>query len=1057
MSGRMRVFAWFALLASGVSAASGQVTFDSTGQLLVEDGNLRLSFRSAALVSMVNKQTGQEYLISPGPNWIALSRFDLAGAPTSLTPAAWRPAGQGSSRPSASLDFRGELGKMTLTVGVDRDSDEIFLQVTCDAASPGLQSVQWGFFGLDLNAGKLVIPGQAGTYFSGDSSPNFVGLDYPTHWESQFAVYEHRKGSVLVYAHEQAPNFKRLHASRQNGNLDFGFEIFAVAPWSDAVSVPAIEWRFKGFAGDWREPTAYYKSWWKSVGPKRPTPLPDWVKDIRAVATIRFLDTGIIDELATRVDPAKTLLYLVDWRKAGFDLNYPDYTPSDSAAAFAAQARRQGFRIMLHTSALGVSQTNPNYDLVKARQLRLPNSLEPLGWLWDLDPGDIRRVAYISPCSPAYRKLYIDSIRPAVEALQPDAIHLDAGGTIQNDGNGLFEGTNTIQGMIQFQSELLAAYPGLAFGYESLTEINAPFISFSQRWSSDSPGHPIGTYLFGDDTLPFGFLDQPAPDEDSYISYLKRYEQQGIMPTAPIRSRSDFDSAYPRLELLLRQFRIWQDNGFAPDWSRTSEAGTFYYKSPDGQTQATLRQGDSEVTLDIGGRELYHRLRGSTSAATDLRIRNWPGYSATGVTGLNPAEEYWLETDAALPDTLPHIEQTPGDVHIGNGSFLGPDFALVNLQVNRPPTYSFSEEFAMATKGTFYRGVGDRGLINGAAAAIMPVLVGNRIRNSALVMQPPYRAVLGGVAYTEFTVKVPNVTGVTFQFDAALADTSNRHLPTVFAVWVNGQEIWRNWIGAGGWSTQSLDLTPWHGQTIKLRLISGPDANQNPMKAFACWSSLSILTLPSLPDREILLRLPSSANVQSTLPVPMRAVDAMGLWAARTPIPTDFVVFTGSPTQAQAGDDLLDLPATRFRRTRDGMPSVYEGSGNAVVRALPASAGNSITGLYIEPPTDGRIYSSWAVRLPAGAAGLSFAYGLLESPPDVAFQPPFYSGASFHVFVNGEEVFSENAYAPGPHAGRVELSRWAGQPVVIQVAVDAEGTAIFDWCYFSSVRLAGSN
>jgi hypothetical protein len=59
--------------------------------------------------------------------------------------------------------------------------------------------------------------------------------------------------------------------------------------------------------------------------------------------------------------------------------------------------------------------------------------------------------------------------------------------------------------------------------------------------------------------------------------------------------------------------------------------------------------------------------------------------------------------------------------------------------------------------------------------------------------------------------------------------------------------------------------------------------------------------------------------------------------------------------------------------------------------------------------------------------------------------------------VNGEEVFSENAYAPGPHAGRVELSRWAGQPVVIQVAVDAEGTAIFDWCYFSSVRLAGSN
>jgi hypothetical protein len=139
------------------------------------------------------------------------------------------------------------------------------------------------------------------------------------------------------------------------------------------------------------------------------------------------------------------------------------------------------------------------------------------------------------------------------------------------------------------------------------------------------------------------------------------------------------------------------------------------------------------------------------------------------------------------------------------------------------------------------------------------------------------------------------------------------------------------------------------------------------------------------------------------------------------------------------------------------MPSVYESSSNAVVRALPTSSGNGITGLYIEPPTDGRIYSSWAVQLPTDAKWLSFAYGLLEHSPDFDLLPPFYSGASFHVLVNGEEVFSREAFTPGPRAGGVDVSRWAGQAVLIQLAADAEGTAIFDWCYFASVRLAGSN
>ncbi len=199
----------------------------------------------------------------------------------------------------------------------------------------------------------------------------------------------------------------------------------------------------------------------------------DWTREIYSVITILYLDIGALEPLSKQTDPRRTLLHIVPWRKDGFDINYPDYTPAADAKPFIEKAKELGFRIMLHTNALGISETNSNYERFKPLQLKTPNTKELVGWLWDLEPGHIRRLAYINPASSEYRKLFIESIRPAIEELKPDALHLDAGGTIQNDGNGIIEGMNTIQGLIRYQQDLQEAFPGLALGYESITEINS--------------------------------------------------------------------------------------------------------------------------------------------------------------------------------------------------------------------------------------------------------------------------------------------------------------------------------------------------------------------------------------------------------------------------------------------------------------------------------------------------------------------------------------------------------------------------------------------------------
>lgn len=1048
-----RLLTFIALLAS---TAAAQVSLDAAkNELTLETDSTKLVLRGAAIATLVNKHNGTNYVVQQGVDWISLNLETPVEKP--MTGGAWElVTNEATGEKQARIPFRDETRSILLHAGVDSSTGEIFVRPEGSSSNPGVQSIFWGAFGLDLVNGKMIIPGQAGTWYGNGTTPNIVGLDYPVHWESQFFVYEHTKGSVLIYANDATPHFKRLHASRENGTLDFGFEVFAVAPWDSATTVPAVEWRFKSFPGDWKEPTSYYREWWQRVRPPVNVPQdPEWSKDVNVVLTILYLDFPTLEFLAKAVNASKTMLYLTDWRKDPFDVNYPDYSWTENTKKYIERARELGFRIMLHANLLGVSETNPGYAAVGRYQLRTANDKQQIGWLWDLEPGHIRRLAYISPNIPEYRKLFIDSIRPAIQELKPDALHLDAGGAIVNDGNGLYQGRNTIQGLAEFHAEIRANFPELLLGYESLTEINAPYIRYAQRWSSITPPHPISTFLNGEKVLSFGFLDQPHADENEFTSYLKRYEGQGILPTAPVASMDDFDETRPRTYRLFELFRLWQDHQFRPDWETDWNGAVFRYRSRDGKTTAHVEHVDNFVRLVIGDEVFYERVQNAAAVESPHYVRDWPAFEEGRLVGLDPTEQYWIEPEMPRPNSLPHLAALPPELRVGKQTFVSPEFGLFSVERNNRPSFDFASQFWQARTGTMFTSpLRERPMVAGALARVNPVLVGGKLRNSVLLMHPPYQGIVGGVTFTEYEVEVPQAPRVEFQFEVAIADIPQRKEPATFVVWINGVEAWRNYVGTGAWVPGRVDLTRYAGSTIKLRVISGPGPRNIATYAFTCWSELRIVTATESPTYSFEVRSPEGVAAASET-VQLQTGESDKTWRATVDVPGRFVLFVKPPTDAELGKSLFDYPYTASRSAFNSLPSPYKSDWNVVVRSIPTES--AVTRLlFAQPPRNGRVYTNWTLRLPENVQSLDFDYGLMEPEEAYRHLNIQYSGAEFIILVNGEQVFQSEARLAGPRSGRIDLSRWAGKPVLIQVAVDAAGSAIFDWCFFSKMELRGA-
>ena len=1023
-------------------------TFSSTGTTLtVSTATLQVTFSGAEITSVTNLLTGESYLRNPSSAMqVDLALVQLPSAPLAAV-GSWMVNSAGTS---AALTFTDSNRTISVTVSADPATQQIVIDLDGQAKQGGVEWLVWGITGFDMSAGQFVLPAMGGLTLNGASLSAASSYSFfHSNWEAPFLLFQGKDGGVNLYSTDAKLLCKNLTISpnfQQTANASIQVE--APGPWSTATEAGPIEWRLAAYAGDWQAGARTYRDWHNSSAPPAPlTGARAWVNNIRTV--IEYADAppyqnSTLDALAAVLNPAQTLLYLVDWRTNRYDVGYPDYNWDPSVPSFITHAHTLGFHVMLHTDALGVSPSSPDFAAVQQYQIKDALTLSPQGWNWNLPASTPNRYAIVNPAAPAWRQLFVARVTPAVQTLQADAIHLDFSAAF-NDGNGLISGMNSNQGFAQLEQDLLTAFPGLVLGIEENFDAIAPRASFSQPlyWSSSglspaavSPA-PVSAYALPNVTR-YWHLGTTDPNTAGFVPNLSQYEGQAVLPTL----RTEISSyTQPDVARFMNVIGAFQKYNLAPAWDAAWNGAVVEYQGTGGVTAALTDTGSLvQFTLQQAGASsvLYSRAHGVNQIDSPLSVPNWPAFNGTVTLGLDPSNQYWLDT-TPKPASLPHISSLPAGARLalGASTLVTPQFSYFGIL---PPAsqsgFDFIANLWLVNSGVTYNGA-DYPLANGATANLQTMVVGG-VSRQAILCQPPWMAQIGGETFLEYSVPVSS-GGPSLSFAAGILDSDigQRQGPMTFKVEINGAILWQQDVSTSAWQSGAIDMTPWAGLTVKIRLVSNPGPSDNPGFAGGGWSALELSSPAAGTLSGIVIAVPqgiASSNVATTGGTASEAggnVTVNGLPPGGT-----VLVFEGQPAQVAQGQTLLNVPFSLAQGSNTQLASVgppaYAGTGGI---GPVTSGGITKQALNAFGPPNGQTIFSWLVQLPASALDFSFSAGFWDN-----VSPPAPQGFLMAVRINGQILWQRNINVPPAwQNGALDLSAWAGRTVLLELITDTQG------------------
>ncbi|MGC8668168.1 MAG: NPCBM/NEW2 domain-containing protein [Chthonomonadales bacterium] len=1025
----------------------GQVEPDGN-RLTVTTANAIAVFEGGDLVRVTNRLTGEVYG-GPARSIPPILQMDtLAGGDSALRCTSWRRGREQEDGRviAAQTTFTDLTRTVWMNVVIDEQTQDITVTVWGETRKEGVTGLRWGMRGLDLTSGRLILPAQGGVWADRTNLPAALHLEYPTEWEAQMLLWQTRTGGMVIYSRDDEDRFKKLHILRRGDYADVALETEAEAPWPKAGSIPQLEWRINTYRGDWRVPASGYRQMMHFLR-KQPAGAsqPEWPAKIRTVVTVQSShpDVTLLDALAARLIPSKALLYLPVWRRAGYDVDYPDYTPAPEVVPFIAHAHALGFRVMLHTDLPGVSPGNPAFARVGRYQVRDARTQAPIGWYWDHPDTDPQRFAFINPAAKVYRDLFVESVRPAVEELKPDALHLDVSGPMWNDGNGLIEGKNYAQGSEAMHRALLSAFPGIVLGGESLNEITAPYNRFAQRWiTSPLPPHPICALLFGDRVASYGYLGEPNPDSspEGFLRYFKRYEEQGVLPTLVVSSASDLASDRVQMQRLLRTARAFQDHNLAPDWSGDWSRVLFRYTGSDG-SHAVLESAGAGVIFRLNGQVLYQRVRGTTQVTTPAFIAGWPAYDASTLYGLDPLREYWLDPIPRPKGTIHIVSLATGTV-VARAQVTG-RFALFRLVPHRKIVADLIRLLPEARPGVTWDGT-DHPLGSGATAEVVEMPSGSDVE-PAILEHPPWQAHVDGQTFIEYSLSLPSGSRYALQFTYGLADTARKSDGVHFRITANGRELWSADTAERRRIPAEVDLSAYAGHELQLRLITDAGPKHDPSFDHALWGEPRIVAAKDEVQGGVKIELPPNLHLAGAAGASFDAEqEGSTLEAHSVALPADLVLFLDAGTPILKNQDLLSLPFdTAVASAGLASPGTVWGSGS--IGAVSCGGVRRDRTLNGHPPDHGETVFSWVLKLPQEPARLEFTAGLADGAHS--------SGVALEVRINGKAEWRWATHRPGWQSGSVDLAPFAGKTVLVQLVSDAVGDNLFDWARWADVAV----
>src|SRR5262249_54230201 len=366
-----------------------------------------------------------------------------------------------------------------------------------------------------------------------------------------------------------------------------------------------------------------------------------------------------------------------------------------------AAAHGLGFKVMLHTDIIGVAQSNGDFAALQQYQTKTPETLQPMGQFWD-QPSNPERYGLIDPAASAFRSLWIARVTAAVNAVNPDALHLDFT-AMYNDGNGPIEGRTFTQGEDAFSQQIVAAFPSLAIGCEEEFDFTFRYHSFAQAdlFAFSAPGHPISPFLFSPQVYYYSNLNAPPVSDPSFKSHLVDMQRRTIVPMWWVAGSSDLDTTNADNARFIAMLQSFQAHGFQPAWTADWTGALARYQGLAGAT-AALTDTAGIITLATSAPQstLFALAHDAPQITTGSFIDRWPAFDGAQLYGLNPATMYFLDP-VPRPDAT-HATSLPQNVQLASGTLVTQSFA--HIELTRAPVTDFTD-LGHARLGVRYQGV----------------------------------------------------------------------------------------------------------------------------------------------------------------------------------------------------------------------------------------------------------------------------------------------------------------------------------------------------------------
>ena len=1008
----------------------------------VETDNYAVQFNRGTITHIHNKLTAETYTL---PHGNLSGKRGQTGILRTETGRDVNPREllltEAKQHSAVEAEIRFEQGgnAVLLFIAVDPDTGELLIKQEGISDGMGVYGVQWGLGNLNVRNLQLLLPAQGGQVIDATSTITSRGFNYPGNWEAQLAIIQGEQGGFYVRGSDETFQFKRLTCQKDSESFALGFQTHNQAPWDALSSAQSVTWRLKTYAGDYRVPAAIYRDWMEQMfSPWRLSDRAAWVEDIGLVV-ILVLDIETLNQLVEQVDPSKTLLYLVGWREAGYDENYPDYTAIDGFGDFVKAAHEHGFRVMPHVNLVGLSAYHPLYAEFQQYQFRDPWSEALIGWWWDRTSSPHRH-AWINNASSQFRNLLVQQLKRVWETYNVDAFHLDISHVVVNDANGLIEGLNSSQGNVLMHQELAEAMPGVVFSGEHLHEVTFFRENFAQRWKlpPDATPHPISAFLFSRYTRPYGYLGLPVLERDllDYQTFLNSYESWGVLPTVRIWGLEELNG--PLTQQMLAVARQWQKLGLTPDFESDWGVGTLFQYITEAGEAVIYQHTPSGSTFVLPNDAGYERVFGVTQAQTHRNLPHWRAYNETTLLGLDPNKSYLL-SDVSRDLRQVHINSLPLDVSVmetrvtdhaalfrleRTDSSLEVDL-LSQLHLVRTGIVVDETELPLGRGATFIK---SRSTLAGIT--------------KDEIHAPPFYQGGSGDTFGEFALPMPDSADIQLQFSIGLWEGSERSDGVTFIVSVAGDEIFRQHHNQQKWHPITLDLSPYRGKLVKLRFTTTPGPNGNASWDWAVWGEPKII---SKPDNSLTkVSFFSPVEPTASLPDTLRYTGS-GYYILDILLPAQILFFLAPGQQV--------VPPYNLRETQftagflfDGifqMENVWDSVKRTTVENLNGERKPSI---FAHPPINGQTILQFPLHLPQSQE-LTFSFSMVLQDNRCS------NGVLFQVLLNGQKRFEHLIESPDWIDADFSLSEFAGQTVLLELVTDPNGSNSCDWAHWVDLMI----